>query len=307
MQRVRQSVFDRARDALPVLGIDQPVRTVRRKRPGADVGDAVRQRVDVSLGAVRLLDLACEPVGRDRPFPHQEAIERSGEFGMGGWGDLAIIGHLADVPQSLDRLARVRERADLLVPRRMFQYQDILGDRRAGEAVLLRDLRQRRLQCADRGEVERGIAPLQHLDRLKRMAFQRLRELGFEGRASAGGTEGAIAGGAAGAPGDLRQFGGIEPSELIAVEFAVGSEGDVIDVEIEAHADRVGGNQVFDVAGLVEGDLRVARARAERPQHYGGAAPLATDQLGDGIHFLRRECDDRGAARKPRDLLLAGE
>jgi hypothetical protein len=161
---------------------------------------------------------------------------------MGGRRDFAIIRHLADVPQSLDRLARVRKRADLVVPRRMLQHQDILGDRRARETALLRGLRQRRLQCADRREVKRGIAPLQHLDRLERMAFQRLRQLGFERRAPAGGAEGAIAGGAAGAAGDLRQFGGIEPSELIAVEFAVGREGDVIDVEIEAHSDRVGGD-----------------------------------------------------------------
>ena len=139
------------------------------------------------------------------------------------------------------------------------------------------------------------------------MAFERLGELGLERRAAAGGAEGAVAGGAAGAAGDLGELGRIEPAELIAVELAVGRKGDVIDVEIEPHADRIGGDQIFDVAGLIERDLGVAGARAERAQHHGGAAALAADQFGDGIDFLGRERDDGGAPRQPRDLLLAGK
>ena len=307
MQRVRQFVFDRARDALPVLGVAQPVRTVRRKRPGADVSDAVRERVDVAVGVIRLLDLTREPIGRDRAFAHQETIERRGELGMSGGRDFAIVGHLADVPQSLDRRARLRERADIVVARRVIQHQDVLGDGRAGEAILFRRLCERSLQCSHRREVERGVAPLQHLDRFERMAFKRLRKLGFERGAPAGGAEGAIADGATGAAGDLRQLGRIELSVLVAIEFAVRGEGDVIDIEVEPHADSVGGDEIFDVARLIERDLRVARARAQRSQHDGGAAALATDQLGDGIDFLGRERDDGGAAGKPGDLLFARE
>ena len=60
VQRIRQLVLDRAGDALPMLGIGEPVRTVRDKGPGADVGDAVRQRVDVAIGA----DRPARPGGR---------------------------------------------------------------------------------------------------------------------------------------------------------------------------------------------------------------------------------------------------
>src|SRR5258708_11988776 len=111
------------------------------------------------------------------------------------------------------------------------------------------------------------------------MAFKRLRKFGFEGRAPAGGAEGAIAGGATSAAGDLRQFGRIEPSKLVAVEFAVGGEGDVIDIEVKPHADSVGGDEIFDVARLIERDLRVARARAQPSQHDGGAPALPPDQF----------------------------
>src|SRR5262245_41063631 len=117
MQRIRQLVFDSASDTLPMLGIDQPVRTVGAKRPGADGCDAVRERIDIPFDAVCLFDLACEPIRWDRSFPHQKAIERGSELRMSSWRDFAIIGHLADVPQSLDRLARLRERADLVVAR----------------------------------------------------------------------------------------------------------------------------------------------------------------------------------------------
>ena len=48
----------------------------------------------------------------------------------------------------------------------------------------------------------------------------------------------------------------------------------MIDVEVEPHADRVGGDQVIDVAGLEHRDLRVAGARYCDPS-TGGAAMLA--------------------------------
>ena len=57
----------------------------------------------------------------------------------------------------------------------------------------------------------------------------------------------------------------------------------MVDVDVEAHADGVGGDQIVDVAGLVERHLRVAGARRQRAQHHGGAAALAADQFGDGI------------------------
>ena len=93
---------------------------------------------------------------------------------------------------------------------------------------------------------------------------------------------------------------------LIAVEFAVGGEGDVVEVEIEPHADGVGGDQEVDVAGLVDLDLLVARARAERAEHHCGAAALAADQFGDRVDLVGREGDDRRALRQPGELLLPG-
>ena len=102
---------------------------------------------------------------------------------------------------------------------------------------------------------------MQHLHTLEGVILQRIDQFRLERRAAPGGAEGAVAGGAAGAAGDLREFRRVEPAELIAVIFAVGRKRDVIDVEIEPHADRVGRDEVIDVAVLEHRHLRIAGAR----------------------------------------------
>ena len=79
----------------------------------------------------------------------------------------------------------------------------------------------------------------------------------------------------------------------------------MVDVEIEAHADGVGGNQEFDVARLIKRDLGIARARRKGTKDDSRSAALAADQFSEGINLLRREGDDRGAGRQAGDLLFA--
>ena len=225
---------------------------------------------------------------------------------MRGRRDLAVIRNLAGVPQPLDGGGALRHVAHIGVARGVIEHAQIFGDRRAGQRLMGRRQRQRHLQRAERGEIQLRIAPLQHFDAVEGVVLQRIDQFRLERRAAAGGAEGAVAGGAPGAAGDLREFRRIEPAELIAVIFAVGGKGDVIDVEIEPHADGVGGDQIIDVAGLEHRHLRVAGARRQRAQHHGGAAMLAPDQFGDGVDLVGRERDDRGAPRLPRDLAVAG-
>src|SRR6187551_2297106 len=146
----------------------------------------------------------------------------------------------------------------------MFQDQNILADRCTREPLFIRRRCKRGLQGADRGKIEVSVAPLQQPDRLKSVAFKRLHQFGLERITAAGGTERSVARRAAGTTGDLRKLARIELAELVAVELAVGGKGDVVDIEVEAHADGIGCYQVVDVARLVEGDLRVARARRKR-------------------------------------------
>ena len=57
----------------------------------------------------------------------------------------------------------------------------------------------------------------------------------------------------------------IEPTRAPAVELAQAGEGDMVDVHVEPHADRVGRDQEVDLAGLEQFDLRVAGAGDSEP------------------------------------------
>src|SRR5262249_57665141 len=133
----------------------------------------------------------------------------------------AIARNRTDMPQPLDCRACRSHAAYIFVARRMIEHQNVLGDRRAGEALFCGRRGERRLQRADRREVELAVAPLHDLERLERMRLERLHQLGLERRTAPGGAECAVTRRAAGAASDLCKFRGIEPAELITVEFAV--------------------------------------------------------------------------------------
>ena len=163
----------------------------------------VRQRIDVAVGAIGLRDLLREPIVGNSTLSHQKTIEGDHQFGMRGGRDLAVVGNLADFPQPLDRVARRRHRAHLLVARRMLEHQDVLGDRRARQPLQRRHGGERGRERAERGEIEIGVAPLQDLHGLEAVALERLHQLRLERRAASGGAERAVAHRAAGAAGDL--------------------------------------------------------------------------------------------------------
>ena len=98
------------------------------------------------------------------------------------------------------------------------------------------------------------------------MVLDRLDDLGIELVELGRGAERAVAHVAAGAAGDLRDLGRAEAARRAAVELDDAGEGDMVQIHVEAHADRVGRDQVIDLARLEEPDLRVpARAGSRRP------------------------------------------
>src|SRR4029077_13752598 len=127
---------------------------------------------------------------------------------------------MAGLPQPLDCGPCCGKSAHVVVARNMLQHLNIFGDRRAREALLGWRLAKRRRERAERGEIERTVAPLQHLHGIERVALQRLRELRLERRTAAGGAEGSVAHRAARAPGDLAELGRIELAKLVTIELA---------------------------------------------------------------------------------------
>ena len=112
-------------------------------------------------------------------------------------------------------------------------------------------------------------------DRLELVAFDALDGFFIERRALAGFSERPVAGKAPGAAGYLGDLVGAQIAPAMAVELAPRSEGDMVDIHVEAHADGVGGDQEVHFAALVQSHLRVARARGKRAHHHRRPAAMA--------------------------------
>ncbi len=138
------------------------------------------------------------------------------------------------------------------------------------------------------------------------MGLDRLDDLGVERPLLGGRAKAAVAHMAPGAAGDLGNLSGGKAPRPTAVELGGAGKGDMVEIHVEAHADRVGGDQVIDLAGLEHPDLGVARARRERAQHHRGAAALPADQLGQRKDVGDGKGDDGAARRQPRHLFVPG-
>ena len=111
---------------------------------------------------------------------------------------------------------------------------------------------------------------------------------------------------ATGAAGDLGELGELEVARLATVELADVRERHVRKIEVEAHTDGVGRDDVVDLTRLVERDLRVAGPRRERAQDDGRAAALLSQPLGDFVDPLGGERDDGAALRQRAERRGAG-
>ena len=79
-----------------------------------------------------------------------------------------------------------------------------------------------------------------------------------------------------------------------------------VDVHVEAHADRVGRDEIVDLAALEHCDLGIASGGRERAHDHGGAALEPPQHLGERVDLLGREGDDGRAGRQARELDATG-
>ncbi len=141
---------------------------------------------------------------------------------------------------------------------------------------------------------------MQHLDWVEAVVLHGLDDVFGEAADLGGCAKAAVVHMAPGPTGDLPDFRGSEPPCLPTVELAGFGKGNVVEVHVQAHADRVGGDQIVDLAGLVHLDLLVAGSGAQCAQNNRAATAHALERLSDVINIGRREHHD-GAA--PRHLL----
>ena len=285
-----------------MLGITQPVRTIGDKVEGSHLRNARGEGVDLPIGAVELGQLTLEPLVGNPPGAHHKMEEGECELRVSCGRNLPIIRHLAHFPETLHIGLGLGLPPHVRIPRQQVEHHHVGGRGGPRQARFRGQHLQGGLQTFDGRKIERRISPLQHHQGIESMGLDGLRCFQIESGAAPGGAEGPVLDIAPGPPGDLAEFAVVEGAVLPAIEFAVSREGDVIDVEVEPHADGVGGDDVIDLAGLIERHLGVAGARAQGPQHHRRPAALAANQFGDGVDLLRREGDDgaaRGQAREP--------
>src|SRR3546814_14793697 len=100
------------------------------------------------------------------------------------------------------------------------------------------------------------------------------------------------------APGDLADLRRRQAAPAAAVELLQLGEGHVVEIEVESHADGVGGDQVVDLAGLEERALGVERARGERAPHPRSAGAPEAEARGRFGDLGRGEGDHRRTRRQ---------
>src|SRR6516162_5548242 len=148
-------------------------------------------------------------------------------------------------------------------------------DQTGGRRALVEALQQR----PDRLETQPRVAPVQPCERIESVGFDRLDDLRLKRPLLGGGAKGAIAHMAPRTTCNLRDFGGIKPAGTTAVELVNFRESNVVDIHVKPHPDRIGGDEIIDLAGLEHADLRVTRPRAQGTENDRCSASLAPDKL----------------------------
>ena len=116
VEGVGELVFDLACAAAPCLGILEPVATVGGVGPGADLGEAVLQVVDLAFGAVEALDLLVHPLVADAGGGVDEFLdERLHQLEVGLGAVFAEVGQGAEIPQAAHMGGRGGGTTDILV------------------------------------------------------------------------------------------------------------------------------------------------------------------------------------------------
>ena len=214
---------------------------------------------------------------------------------------LAEVRDLTDLPEERDPVGRGGALSHGILRRQGAQRVEVVRALDPLERLARGRGRQRPDQRLGALEVERRAPPHQAphggeavlLDRAHHALVQRGQRVER--------AEGAVALVAPGPPRDLRQLRRGEVALVLAVELPQRGERDVVDVEVQAHADRVGGHDVLHLAGLIEGDLGVPCARGQRAEHHRGAAAARLQPGRERVDLVGAEGDDRGARRQPAE------
>ena len=202
------------------------------------------------------------------------------------------VRHLGHLPQQAHVARPSQSRGHGRVGGERGEGMVVVGPPRARKLGPGRPHLQARREPRRRREVQIRVAPEDRGQRREAVRLEALHEPGIEVPELLRGAEGAVLDVAARPPRDLRDLVGPQGTRALAVELPEVRERHVVDVEVQPHADGVGGHQVVHLARLVEADLRVAGARAQGAENEGHAADFPPHGLGDAVELGQGEDDD---------------
>src|SRR5690606_10605470 len=252
-----------------------PIRPLTDVGPTADRRDPTLQRVDLAFASAQFgysrSHIVCSEVAVAQILPEPSYKARGSFRAL-----LAEVGKLALLPEA----AHLVWRLDAVRYRRLLakspQYSKVDGFRRGRElgSVGLRfKIAQQRAQAA---EPRLCLAPEQLRQRRKAMLLDcvyfvigEVQRIVVACRQSA---ERPILLVPAGASGDLCRCRSGQPALPLDGELGERSKADMRGVEVHTQADRIGGVDVVDFAGLEQLDLAVTGFRAQAAHHDRGAA-----------------------------------
>ena len=275
--------------------VTYPAGSLRDIGPGADIRQSLGKSVDVSVDAVNAADLRRQPVVGNHARLVQVREYHFEQGGVFGVADTAKIGDAADIPEQAHggHIAGPRGHLGHLI--QGFQRAKVVGlarlDQMVGTIVTARTRLERADQCFGRSEIEVRAAPVELFDRRETVIHDRLRHAIVQRRGVAGDAERAIGHAAPGPSGDLGQFVGGKGAHAPSVEFGERGESNVVDIEIQTHADGIRGHQIIHLAILIKRHLSVAGARGKCAHYHGSTTFLAADQFGDSIYIFNRKPD----------------
>ena len=263
--------------------------------------------MDVALDPVQLGN-AHGDVVRAQVAAAQVAPQARDEARVHVGAELAEIGQRAGFPEPADH-PRPLDVAGQWLARQALEHREVDRLGRGGQLALRGRCLQVRDQRREAVEPRFRLAPVEFRQRGEAVFLDRvdfvLGKLGRRALRPGQGAECAVLLVPARPSRDLCHFRRDQPPLANPVELGERGEGDVVDVKVETHADRVGGDNVIDFARLEHRHLAIARLRAQRAHDHGRPAAIPAQHLGHGVDLLGREGDDRAARRQARELARA--
>ena len=223
---------------------------------------------------------------------------------MGFRHGLGEIGNAADIPQLTHHGRAAYRIADGAITHQGSQGQTVIGLHHQGQIITRRGLAQASQQGGGGLEFQPGITPMQTALGGETVVLHQLHHFIAHGDGSRRGAKGAGIHVPARPARNLPDFRRTQFPMAQAVELALSGKGDMVNIHVQAHADGIGGDQIVDLASLIQSRLGIAGARAERTHYHSRAAALTAHQFGQGVHISGREGDDGAAAGQTREFLF---